>query len=193
MSAFFSGVAPMDAGIAAERSRKMTIGFNNFAHAVDHYVMLIFPTVLIGLEAVYGRPYSELLALGTASFFAFGIFSLPAGWIADRWSRRYMMVVFYIGCGLSCAAAAASPNFTTLAISLFALGVFASIYHPVGTAIVVAAAVNRGRTLAFNGVCGNLGVSLAAGITAALTALLSWRGAFLVPGIVCIATGAIYC
>ena len=172
--------------------RRLTIGFNNFAHAVDHYVMLIFPTVVIGLEAVYGRAYSELLALGTASFFAFGIFSLPAGWLADRWSRRYMMVVFYIGCGLSCAAAALSPNFVALAISLFALGVFASIYHPVGTAIVVAAAVNRGRTLAFNGVCGNLGVSLAAGITAVLTAWVGWRGAFLVPAVICVTTGIAY-
>src|SRR6478609_10804608 len=120
--------------------RRLTIGFNNVAHAVDHYVMLIFPTVVIGLEVVYGRPYGELLALGTASFFAFGIFSLPAGWLADRWSRRYMMVVFYIGCGLSCAAAAFSPNFIALAVALFALGVFASIYHPVGTAIVAAGA-----------------------------------------------------
>lgn len=178
--------------LAAERSRKITIGFNNFAHAVDHYVMLIFPTVVIGLEAVYGRPYSELLALGTASFFAFGIFSLPAGWIADRWSRRYMMVVFYIGCGLSCAAAAFSPNFTTLAISLFVLGVFASIYHPVGTAIVVAAAVNRGRTLALNGVCGNVGVALAAGITAGLTYWIGWRGAFLIPAVICVTTGIAY-
>jgi MFS family permease len=154
--------------------------------------MLIFPTVVIGLEAVYGRPYSELLVLGTASFFAFGIFSLPAGWLADRWSRRYMMVAFYIGCGLSLAAAALSPNFIMLAVALFALGVFASIYHPVGTAIVVAAATNRGRTLAFNGVCGNLGVSLAAGITAVLTAWVGWRGAFLVPAVLCVAAGVAY-
>jgi len=175
-----------------ESRRRLTIGFNNFAHAVDHYVMLIFPTVVIGLEVVYGRPYAELLALGTASFFAFGIFSLPAGWIADRWSRRYMMVAFYIGCGLSCAAAALSPNFITLAISLFAIGVFAAIYHPVGTAIVVSAATNRGRTLAFNGVCGNIGVALAAGITATLTAWIGWRGAFLVPAVVCVATGIAY-
>ena len=175
-----------------EWQRRLTIGFNNFAHAVDHYVMLIFPTVVIGLEAIYGRPYAELLALGTASFFAFGIFSLPAGWLADRWSRRYMMVMFYIGCGLSLAAAAASPNFIALALSLFALGVFASIYHPVGTAIVVAAAVNRGRTLAFNGVCGNIGVALAAGITAALTAWIGWRGAFLVPAVICVITGIAY-
>jgi MFS family permease len=175
-----------------ETRRRLTIGFNNLAHGVDHYVMLIFPTVVIGLEAVYGRPYSELLVLGTASFFAFGIFSLPAGWLADRWSRRYMMVAFYIGCGLSLAAAALSPNFIMLAVALFALGVFASIYHPVGTAIVVAAATNRGRTLAFNGVCGNLGVSLAAGITAVLTSWVGWRGAFLVPAVLCVAAGVAY-
>ena len=61
-----------------ESRRRLSIGFNNFAHAVDHYVMLIFPTVVIGLMAVYGRTYAELIALGTASFFAFGLFSLPA-------------------------------------------------------------------------------------------------------------------
>jgi predicted MFS family arabinose efflux permease len=103
-----------------------------------------------------------------------------------------MMVMFYIGCGLSCAAAALSPNFVALAIALFALGVFASIYHPVGTAIVVAAATNRGRTLALNGVCGNIGVALAAGVTAALTAWIGWRGAFLIPAVICVATGIAY-
>jgi MFS family permease len=175
-----------------ESRRRLSIGFNNFAHAIDHYVMLIFPTVVIGLEAVYGRPYGELLALGTASFFAFGIFSLPAGWLADHWSRRNMMVVFYVGCGLSLAAAALAPNFVMLAVALFALGVFAAIYHPVGTAIVVAAAINRGRTLALNGVCGNIGVALAAGITAILTAWIGWRGAFLLPAIVCVITGLAY-
>jgi MFS family permease len=72
------------------------------------------------------------------------------------------------------------------------LGVFAAIYHPVGTAMILENATQRGRTMAFNGVCGNLGVSLAAGITAALTAAFTWRGAFLVPGLICVLSGAIY-
>jgi MFS family permease len=58
--------------------------------------------------------------------------------------------------------------------------------------MVIETATQRGRSLAFNGVCGNLGVSLAAGVTAALTAAFSWRGAFLVPGVVCIVTGIVY-
>jgi MFS family permease len=172
--------------------RRLAIGFMNLAHALDHFVILIYPTVVIELAVVYGRSYASLIALSTASFVAFGLFSLPAGWLADRWSRRNMMVGFYVGCGLSLIGAALAPSLVGLAIALFMLGVFAAIYHPVGTAMILENATQRGRTMAFNGVCGNLGVSLAAGITAALTAALTWRGAFLVPGLICVLTGAIY-
>jgi MFS family permease len=183
----------MDADPAAELSRKrLAIGFMNWAHALDHFVILIYPTVVLELTVVYGRSYADLIWLSTASFVAFGLFSLPAGWLGDRWSRRNLMVAFYIGCGVSLIGAAAAPSLTVLAFALFGLGIFAAIYHPVGTAVILENAAVRGRTLAFNGVCGNLGVSLAAGITATLTALVSWRGAFLVPGVVCLATGLVY-
>jgi MFS family permease len=193
MSAEVSIASPPAASAANDTAqRRLAIGFLNLAHGLDHFVILIYPTVVIELQAAYGHSYGTLIALSTASFVAFGLFSLPAGWLGDRWSRRNMMLGFYFGCGLSLVAAAFAPSLVTLAIALFALGVFAAIYHPVGTAMILDAATQRGRTLAFNGVCGNLGVSLAAGITAALTAALSWRGAFLVPGLVCILTGAAY-
>jgi len=172
--------------------RRISIGFLNWAHALDHYVILIYPTAIIGLAAVYGRSYAELIALSTASFVAFGLFSLPAGWLADHWSRRNMIATFYFGCGVSLVLIAFAPNIVMLTIALCALGMFAAIYHPVGMAMVIDAAVSRGRTLAFNGVCGNLGVALASGISAALMAVLGWRGAFLVPAAVCIATGIAY-
>jgi MFS family permease len=69
---------------------------------------------------------------------------------------------------------------------------FAAIYHPVGTAMLIEQAITRGRSLAFNGVCGNVGAALAAGITAALAAQFGWRTAFLVPGVICLATAVIY-
>ena len=192
-------VSPSHLNAAAESAaaddlwqRRLSIGFMNWAHALDHFVILIYPTVVLQLVVIYGRSYASLIALSTASFVAFGLFSLPAGWLADRWSRRNMMVGFYVGCGVSLIGAALSPSLTALAVALFMLGMFAAIYHPVGTALILENATQRGRTMAFNGVCGNLGVSLAAGITAALTAVIGWRGAFLVPGIVCVATGAIY-
>src|SRR5271157_1052850 len=178
--------------VSPDTAKRRSIAFLNLAHAIDHFVLLIFPTIVIGLEVVFHRPYAEMIALSTAAFVAFGLFSLPAGWLADRWSRRNMMVGFFVGCGLSLIGAALAPSLVGLGIALFMLGVFAAIYHPVGTAMILENATQRGRTMAFNGVCGNLGVSLAAGITAALTAVLTWRGAFLVPGLICVLTGAIY-
>ena len=176
----------------SDPTRRISIGFINFAHAIDHYVVLIFPTVVIGLEAIYGRSYAELIALGTASFVTFGVFSLPAGWLADRWSRRNMMAVFYFGCGVSLFGVALAPNLVWLAVALAALGMFAAIYHPVGTAMLIEQATTRGRSLAFNGVCGNLGVAFAAGITALLASVIGWRGAFVVPAAICMLTGIAY-
>ena len=179
-------------GQPGSRDVRLTIGFLNWAHAADHYVLLIYPTVVIGLEAVYAKTYGELIALSTAAFLAFGVFSLPAGWLGDHWSRRNMMALFWFGCGASLFGAGLAPNLITLAIALGALGMFAAIYHPVGMAMLIEASKARGRTLAFNGVCGNMGVALAAGVTAVIASTLGWRAAFFIPGAICIATGIIY-
>jgi MFS family permease len=178
---------PMD-----ENARLRTISFLNLAHFLDHYVILIFPTVVIGLEAVYGRSYGELLALSTAAFTAFGLFALPSGWLADKWSRRNMIAVYFFGTGASCILIGVSSQFEMLAFALFAMGIFAAIYHPVGTPMLVDTAKVRGRTMAFNGICGNIGVSIASGATALIVATLGWRFAFFIPAAVFIASGLAY-
>lgn len=103
-----------------------------------------------------------------------------------------MMAIYFIGTGLSAAAVGLAPNFTVLATALFAVGFFAAIYHPVGIPMVIDTAVNRGRTMSLNGVFGNLGVSVAAGITAAITATIGWRYAFFIPAVVFVVTGIGY-
>ena len=52
--------------------RRLAIGFLNSAHGLDHFVILIYPTVVIELSVAYGRSYADLIALSTASFIAFG-------------------------------------------------------------------------------------------------------------------------
>ncbi|HKS60639.1 MAG TPA: MFS transporter [Xanthobacteraceae bacterium] len=175
-----------------DHARRRSIGFLNWAHFLDHYVILIFPTVVIGLEAVYGRSYGELLVLSTAAFTAFGLFALPSGWLADKWSRRNMIALYYFGTGICCALVGASDSFETLAIALFGVGLFAAIYHPVGTPMIVDAAVTRGRTMAFNGICGNIGVSIASGCTALIASALGWRYTFFIPAIVFVLSGFAY-
>jgi MFS family permease len=163
--------------------------FLNLGHAYDHLFMLLFPTVVLALEAQWGRPYAELLPLSLGGFIAFGAGAVPAGWLGDRWSRKHMLTVFFVGIGLSSIAAGLAAGPVTLAVALTAVGLFASIYHPVGTAMVVQGVTDVGRRLGVNGVWGNLGVAAAALAAGALIQWLGWRAAFIVPGAVSVATG----
>lgn len=165
----------------------------NIGHFLDHLFMLIFATVAaLALHREWGVGYAELLAYATPGFFAFGLFSLPAGWLADRWSRDGMMVVFFIGVGLASIVTGMAQTPLQVGIGLFVIGIFAAIYHPVGLAIVTMRWRNTGMRIAANGVWGNLGVASAALITGYLIDHGGWRLAFILPGIASMATGVAY-
>lgn len=165
----------------------------NVGHFLDHLFTLVFATVAaLVLYREWSVPYAELLIYATPGFFAFGVFSYPAGWLADRWSRDGMMSVFFVGIGLASILAGFSQTPTQIGIGLFVIGMFAAIYHPVGLAIVTMKWRNTGMRIAANGVWGNLGVASAALISGYLIDNGGWRLAFILPGLFSIAVGVAY-
>jgi MFS family permease len=158
---------------------------------IDHYSMLISPPPYRdGPGARHGlfgtAPYA------TPGFVAFGAGSLLTGWLGDRWSRRHMMVIFFVGIGASMIAVGLVRTPLQLGAALLSIGLFASIYHPVGTAMIVSYADKLGREMGLNGVWGNLGVASSALVTGVIGQYLGWRWAFLVPGIVTILIGIVF-
>ena len=167
--------------------------FLNVGHFLDHLFMLIFATVAaLRLAEEWGMSYAALIPYATPGFVAFGICAIPAGWIADKWSREGMMIIFFIGIGASSIATALADSPLQIASGLFAIGVFAAIYHPVGLAMVVHGRTRTGIPLAINGVFGNLGVAAAALLTGWLIDTGGWRNAFVLPGAVSIGLGVAY-
>ncbi len=165
----------------------------NSGHFLDHLFTLIFATVAaLTLTRDWGLSYGELLAYATPGFLAFGLFSLPAGWLADKWSRDGMMVVFFIGIGLAAIVTSFAATPFQMGAGLFVIGMFAAIYHPVGLAIVTGKWRNTGMRIAVNGVFGNLGVASAALITGYFIDNGGWRAAFVAPGVVSILIGFAY-
>lgn len=165
----------------------------NIGHFLDHLFTLIFATVAaLVLYREWGVSYAELLAYATPGFFAFGAFALPAGWLADRWSRDGMMCIFFFGIGVVSILTSFAQTPLQIGIGLFSIGMFAAIYHPVGLAIVTMKWRNTGMRIAANGVWGNLGVASAALITGYLIDNGGWRMAFVVPGVVSIIMGLVY-
>ncbi|GLK81928.1 MFS transporter [Methylopila turkensis] len=168
------------------------IAFVNVAHALDHYVLLIYPTAVIAMAGDLRLDYGPLIALATGAFVAFGLFALPMGWLAVRFGRRNLLAVFFFGCSASLAGLSFSATPTAIAVWLFVLGAFTAIYHPIGASILVSHASSLGRALGWNGVFGNVGTAFAAGGTALLASAFGWRAAFLVPAAVCLAVGLAY-
>ncbi len=165
----------------------------NVGHFLDHLFMLIFATAAaLALASDWNMSYGQLIAYATPGFVAFAVFTIPAGWLADRWSREGMMAVFFIGIGASSAATALATTPLQMAAGLFAIGMFAAIYHPVGIALVVHGRTRTGVPIAVNGIFGNLGVASAALITALLIDNIGWRSAFVWPGVVSIMLGFVY-
>jgi len=171
---------------------RTVIRFVNLAHFIDHYAMLVFAAAVVLMAPAFGLGYSELLPYATPGFVAFGAGALLTGWLGDRWSRRHMLAIYFLGIGLSMIAVGLIRTPLQLGAALLAIGVFASIYHPVGTAMIVSYADKLGREVGINGVWGNLGVALSALITGVLAQYLGWRWAFIVPGVATMAVGVAF-
>ena len=185
-----STAAPI--AVPATRTQALSL-LLNVAHALDHLVLLIFAAAVgvIAREFGFGR-WEDLMPYATGAFFAFGLGALPSGKLGDTWGRRPMMLTFFFGLGISLWLVALTTSAWQLALALTLVGVFASIYHPVGIPMLVQNSTTPGRVIGVNGLAGNLGIALAAVLTGLLVKYFGWRSAFAVPGVLSVACGVVF-
>lgn len=164
-------------------------GFAALGHLYVHLFTAFYAVMVLALEREWQMPYHQLIALWTIPSFLVGAGAVPAGWLADRWSVRGMMAVFFLGIGASSIVCGLADSPVGLVVGLSGIGLFASIYHPVGIAWLVNNVVARGKALGFNGVFGSAGVAVGMFATGLLIDVAGWRAAFILPGVLAVATG----
>ena len=166
--------------------------FANAGHLYTHIFVLLYATAVLFLPGVFNISYGELLGLSSAGLVLFGIGAMPAGWLGDRWSKVGMLLIFFIGMGLATLVIGFAEDTHTLFVGLTLLGLFGAIYHPVGIAWLVTCARRQGLALGVNGVFGNVGSALAPVFVGIMIDYVTWRAAFIIPGIVSIITGCAF-
>ncbi|MGO1117276.1 MFS transporter [Rhodovibrionaceae bacterium A322] len=178
--------------MSAKPSSGLTLFFSSIGHLYVHLFTAFYFVIALTLEEVWALPYHELIEYWTLGALLVGLAALPAGWIADRWSPTAMMVIYFLGLGASSILCGLIDGPLALMVGLASLGLFASIYHPVGIAWLVSVSKQKGRALGINGVFGAGGVAAAGLVAGGLIDLFSWRMAFILPGVICFATGLLF-
>ncbi len=173
-------------------SKRISDRFINFSHFIDHFIMLIFAKAAYDAGKYFNLSYDEIIIYGVFGFVLFGAIAPISAHLADKFSRSLLMVIFHFGIGFSSILAGLSNNVWFLSFSIGLIGVFASIYHPVGIAMLIKTNKNIGFRLGINGVFGNMGVAAAPLITGLLLTVGDWRICFIIPGIFCILYGVLF-
>lgn len=175
-----------------QRSARMSLGFAYIGHTYAHLFPPIFYVVVLGLERDLPLSHGEAISLIVVGNVLYGLLAPVAGWLSDRWSAVGMVGVFFFGLGAAMVLTGFAGSPSAIALGLGVCGVFGAIYHPVGMAWLVRNAVNRGTALGIAGMFGGMGPAIAAPMAGVLMAAAGWRAAFVVPGVLILATALLF-
>ena len=174
-----------------EASRNLTLPdmYINIGHFLDHFMMLIFAKAAFDAGRHFGLSYDEIIIYGTLGLFLFGAAAPLAGWLADKYSRSLIIIIYPFGVSLGAFLCFLSSSPIMLGFSIGVIGFFAAIFHPVGIAMLIRDSKKVGFRLGVNGVWGNMGVAVAPVLTGFIILNSNWQLSFLVPSIICFIFG----
>jgi MFS family permease len=140
--------------------------------------MLILPTLLFQLKDQFGVSITQITFLWTICYFLYGAMALPGGFLADKLSYKIVLAIFFIGTPAAACVVGAARSVLGLGIGLALLGLFASLYHPSGLAMISHGVRERGKALGLHGMGGNLGLAFSPILAGSIAMRFSWRYAF---------------
>ena len=163
--------------------------FASTGHALVHSFMLILPAVLIPIMNEFSISATEVGFIGTLSYLMFGLGAIPSGWLTDKYGSRGLVVICLIGSGASSLFIGFSTGLAMLYGGMISLGLFTSIYHPAGLAMISRRIRNIPRALGYHGIFGNVGLAGAPVVSGLIASYGEWRDAYLLFGTISLLIG----
>ena len=164
-----------DGGIIIDRKEKIIVSLACSGHALTHIYMLILPTLLFQLKDQFDLSLTRIAFMEMICKILYGVVALPAGFLADRWGYRGVLVIFFIGTPAAACIVGLAQSALGLGIGLALLGLFASLYHPAGLAMISHSVRERGKALGLHGMGGSLGLAFSPILAGTIALRFSWR------------------
>ncbi len=157
----------------------------SIAHFLTHGYMTLLPAVLVVLTGIEGLTFFEIGVIGTVGYMLYGVGSIPAGILTDKYGAKRMLTAGVIGMAVTSILVGISPVGWFFAITYGLLGLAASIYHPSGLPLIAKHIQKKGKALGVHGILGNLGITVGPLFAAAMIMVFNtWRAAYIAFGII---------
>lgn len=161
------------------------------SHGIMHAYLVLLPAMIPILQGDLGDIGTVGMLASLVSLF-YGWFSLPVGFIADKYSRRLLIAASMVLCGGASIIVGLSPNVPVAAVGMIILGIGASLYHPCGYAhMALVSDEMRGRYMGYQGLGGDMGMAVSFLTSSILGSSFGWRMTFLIWGVVGLAMAAV--
>ncbi|MBC8214573.1 MAG: MFS transporter [Candidatus Marinimicrobia bacterium] len=170
------------------KNRNNILLATSIGHFLVHCITLVFPAILIILRDDFQVSLIQLGELGTIQFGFFGLASIPAGWLVDRFGSKNVLLTYFFGTVLSVICISTSHSFSQLAFGLGLLGLFSGLYHPAGLNLV-SHTKNISQNMAYHGISGSLGLTFGPIIGAGISAIIDWKIAYIILAILALIGG----
>jgi len=173
------------------KNEKRILLFTNTGHFLTHAFILIFPSLVTPLSLELNLPFEKVINISFLMYLFYGIGALPAGFLSDKIHPRFSLSIYYMGIGLSSLFVSFSSTKWQLEFALLSLGLFASMYHPIGMGLISKTIENRGMALGINGVFGSIGIAFAPFLAGIINYLVGWRYIYIIMSIPSIIMGVL--
>ena len=165
------------------------IGLVGLAHASSHFGHLLLPPLFPVFMTEFGLSFSQLGALMSVFFVVSGLGQASAGFVVDKLGARPLL---FLALGLFALAASLASTVTGyggLMVVAALAGLANATFHPVDFTILNqrVSAPRLGHAFSAHGLTGTLGLALAPVFFAGITALSSWRTAYVAAALLYVA------
>ena len=137
--------------------------------------------------------YTQVGIVTSAFSITRGISNLPAGWLADRFGTRLLVVISISGVAVAGLLIGLSQSYTVLIIFLVIAAIVGGGYHP-ASAVAISAIVppeHRGRALGFHSIGGTSAYWILPLIATPIAVAWGWRSSYITLAIPAIILGIV--
>lgn len=149
----------------------------------------VLPPLIPLLVGEFSTDYFHLGIVVTVFSYAFGLGSLPAGYLSDRVGPRRLITLYLFGAGFLSVCILPVGSLWTYGILMGLIGLFCSTFHPASNTLISHGIREKGRAFGINGIAGSLGVAIVPALSAWIGSAIVWKAPHVIFGLLGIGIG----